>query len=764
VVYTGAVRRPRLRFLIASAILSGLAVGLAVGGGVVLFPEIGAWAVRSRVVPRVERELGRTVAVGRVEVGQGRVVLRDVVVSGADDAPDAPLARVAHVSAEYDFWDTLRGRMRVGHVVVEGLRGHVVRHADGRDNVRDVIARLRQRMGGAEGAGAEPGSSSGVSLRPSSLALRDASFEIVDTPGGVRVSVAGMSASLAADGAIEAELRDVAVRTDLGPGAALGLARITTDLSAPLESAVVRIENGSVVATRGITLSSVAGTVAPEGHTALRLDLAGSYGGATEPLWTAAGRIDLAAQTASIDLRADQFTFDRLDSVLRDSAVVDYDQTSLSAAMHLDVDPARVVFDGKFRLDGLSVFHPMLATKPVQDIEVDGDVEGHFDRATRTLTVTRGELTSRDLAFRIDGFISLPGGLEPGATANGPGPAVATTAAAPGAPTTEVRRERPRLAAHLVVPPVPCQSLLEAVPDAMVPYLEGFSLRGTFEADVRTAIDWANLEATVLDGKVDIFGCRAREDSEDPIAERLAGSFMHYVEVERDVWLSFVIGPENPDFVPITDVSPYILKAFMTTEDSRFYDHDGFIPREFRSALVKNLESGYFAFGASSITMQTVKNVLLYREKTLARKLQELFFTWYIETQLEKDRIFEIYVNAIEYGPGLYGIGPATRHYFGKHPRDVGPVEAAFLASILPSPKPRYKQYCDDKLSRTSEIKIQRILGYMHERGRLTDEEYEAARVTPLVFDRTEAGPARECKRMVKRAIENARPTNPMRK
>jgi hypothetical protein len=764
-----------MRFLIAGAILAGLGVGLAVGGGVVLVPEIGAWAVRSKVVPRVERELGRKVTVGRVEVANGRVVLHDVVVSGADDAADAPLARVAHVSAEYDFWDTLRGRMRVGHVVVVGLHGHVVRHDDGRDNARDLIARLRQRMGGAQGAGGEPGTSSGVSLRPSSLALRDASFEIVDTPGGVRVNVAGMRASLAADGSVEAELRDVAVRTDLGPGAAVGLARVTTDVSAPLERAVVRIEDGSVAATRGITLSSVAGTIAPEGGTALRLDLAGSYGGATEPLWTAAGRIDLAAQTASIDVRADQFTFDRLDSVLRDSAVVDYDRTSLSAAMHLDVDPARVVFDGRFLLDGLSVFHPMLATKPVQDIDVAGDVEGQLDRATRTLTVTRGELTADKVAFRIDGFVSLPGGLEPGAASDVPTTAVAAadvpgaagapaTAGAPAAPATEVRRERPRLAARLVVPPVPCQSLLEAVPEAMIPYLEGFSMRGTFEADVRAEIDWANLEATVLDGKVDIFGCRAREDSEDPIAERLAGSFMHYVEVERDVWLSFIIGPENPDFVPITDVSPYILKAFMTTEDSRFYDHDGFIPREFRSALIKNLETGYFAFGASSITMQTVKNVLLYREKTLARKLQELFFTWYIETQLEKDRILEIYVNAIEYGPGLYGIGPATRHYFGKHPRDVGPVEAAFLASILPSPKPRYKQYCDDKLSRTSEIKIQRILGYMHERERLTDEEYEAARVTPLVFDRTEAGPARECKRMVKRAIENARPTNPMLK
>jgi hypothetical protein len=730
------------RFLVIGAILAGLGVGFALGG-IALFPRVGAWVIRGKVVPRLEQELGRKVTVDGIEVTRGRVVLRDMVVAGANDAPDAPLARIATVIADYDFWDTVQGEVRLGHVVVDGLQVHVVRHADGSDNVRDLADRLRQRLGAAASPGGASGGGARVSLRPASLVLSNATFQATDAAAGVRASAAGVSATLSEDGMVEAELRDVAVSTDIGPGATLGRARVTTDLSAPLEQAVVAIEGGSVRATEKVTLSAVTGTVAPSGGTALRLDLTGSYGGATEPLWKARGRIDVAAQTASIDVAAEEFTFDRLDSVLRDSAVVEYEDTSLGAAMHVEVDPARVVFHGDFRLDGLSVFHPMLATKPAREISVAGDVEGDFDRATRVLTVKHGALSAGKVAFELAGSMHLPGGLEPDGQ----------------------RRAEPRVAAHLLVPPVPCQSVLDAIPDAMVPYLENFTMQGTFEADVRLAIDWANLEATELDGELDIFGCRAREQgSEDPIAERLAGSFMHYVEEERDVWISFVIGPENPDFVPLAEVSPHILNSFMTTEDSRFYDHKGFIPREFKSALIKNLQAGYFRFGASSITMQTVKNVLLYREKTLARKLQELFLTWYIETQLEKDRIFEIYVNAIEYGPGLYGIGPAMRHYFGKHPRDASPVEAAFLSSILPSPKQRYKQYCEDRLWRTSEVKIQRILTYMHERDRLTDEEYEAARATPLVFDRAEAGPERECKRMVRRAIENARPTNPMLK
>ncbi|MBP6847420.1 MAG: transglycosylase domain-containing protein, partial [Kofleriaceae bacterium] len=182
----------------------------------------------------------------------------------------------------------------------------------------------------------------------------------------------------------------------------------------------------------------------------------------------------------------------------------------------------------------------------------------------------------------------------------------------------------------------------------------------------------------------------------------------------------------------------------------------------FRTALVKNLEAGKFKFGASSITMQTVKNVLLYRQKTLVRKFEELFLTWAIENFLEKDRIFEIYVNAIEYGPALYGIGPAARAYFGKPASEITPKEAAFFSSILPNPKERYKQYCKGELRRQTEDKIGRILAKMLERQRLTQEEYDAAVATPLVFVKDGTETEAECLKRADRALKNARPTNPM--
>jgi len=154
--------------------------------------------------------------------------------------------------------------------------------------------------------------------------------------------------------------------------------------------------------------------------------------------------------------------------------------------------------------------------------------------------------------------------------------------------------------------------------------------------------------------------------------------------------------------------------------------------------------------------------VLLYREKTLARKLQELFLTWHVENTLDKDRIMEIYLNVIEYGPDLYGIGPAAHEYFGKAPKDLQPQEAAFFSSILPNPKDRYRQYCQNTLTKWTEDKIQRQLGKMFERKQLTPEEYERATQTPLIFVKSSSESEEDCLKRVKKAIKNARPTNPL--
>ena len=121
----------------------------------------------------------------------------------------------------------------------------------------------------------------------------------------------------------------------------------------------------------------------------------------------------------------------------------------------------------------------------------------------------------------------------------------------------------------------------------------------------------------------------------------------------------------------------------------------------------------------------------------------------------------EIYLNVIEYGPGLYGIGPAAKHYFGKPAKDLNAVEAAFFSTILPNPKDRYKQYCAGTLTKWTTSKIERILNIMLKRDRLTQAEYDTAIATPLLFVKDGSETEEDCLKRVKKAIKNARSTNP---
>ena len=133
---------------------------------------------------------------------------------------------------------------------------------------------------------------------------------------------------------------------------------------------------------------------------------------------------------------------------------------------------------------------------------------------------------------------------------------------------------------------------------------------------------------------------------------------------------------------------PYELKqAVILAEDSRFYEHQGFDFIAFKEAMDYNLERGRFALGASTISQQTTKNLLLSDSRNPLRKWHELILTWDMERHLSKDRILEIYLNIAEFGRGIYGAEAAARAYWNKPAAQLTWVEAAELAATLPSPK-----------------------------------------------------------------------------
>ena len=488
------------------------------------------------------------------------------------------------------------------------------------------------------------------------------------------------------------------------------------------------------------------------------LNLAGGYGGVPGQLWTAKGDLDPNNSIAHVDLEAAKFQLDRLAPILAQSAVVDYQATAIDTKIHVDVDRAGAKFDGGFHLTGLNVGHPYIADKEVHDLDLSGQIVGSFDRETRKLLLTKGDFVSRNVPFSITGSAIAPKVLHlelEGVRKNADG--------TERTPPMRGPHGIEQVTMRLVIPPIDCQRMLDAFPVEMVPYMHGYKVRGVFDVDIHSAIDWYDLDALELAGHVAINKCKVVDEPADS-PKRLKDEFEQYVETEKGEWMSFVVGPTNPDFVPLDQVSPYLLKSIQSSEDFGFYKHHGFIPSEFRTALISNLKKEKFAAGASSITMQMVKNVLLFREKTLARKLQELFLTWQVENTLEKDRIFEIYLNVIEFGPELYGIGPAAKYYFGKPAKELNPVEAAFFSTILPNPKDRSSQYCHNELTKWTKTKIEHILANELHRNQLTQEEFDKASVTPLLFYKTfDSESPEDCMKRVKKAIKNARPTNPLR-
>jgi membrane peptidoglycan carboxypeptidase len=192
-------------------------------------------------------------------------------------------------------------------------------------------------------------------------------------------------------------------------------------------------------------------------------------------------------------------------------------------------------------------------------------------------------------------------------------------------------------------------------------------------------------------------------------------------------------GPATASWVPLAELSPYVESALLVTEDGRFYRHDGFDDRAIESAIRANTSAGRFVRGASTLSMQLAKNLYLTREKTLARKLQEAALTVLLEQSFEKRELLELYVNSVEFGPGVYGIGPAAEYYFRTEASQLGAAQAFFLASILPAPTRQYFG-ADGRLSPARAALVRRLLEIAKQRKLLGDHELAVALASELVF------------------------------
>ena len=165
-------------------------------------------------------------------------------------------------------------------------------------------------------------------------------------------------------------------------------------------------------------------------------------------------------------------------------------------------------------------------------------------------------------------------------------------------------------------------------------------------------------------------------------------------------------------WVPLSRISPHLIKAVLTSEDQKFFEHNGFDWDAAEAAFHHNLRSER-KIGASTISMQTARNVFLWQERTWLRKTLEAYFTFLIEVFWGKDRILEVYFNVIEWGDGVFGCADAAQKYFKHPPRKVSPIESAWMAAILPNPR-KWSSNPSSKLVETRQARILNSMRLIH--------------------------------------------------
>lgn len=184
----------------------------------------------------------------------------------------------------------------------------------------------------------------------------------------------------------------------------------------------------------------------------------------------------------------------------------------------------------------------------------------------------------------------------------------------------------------------------------------------------------------------------------------------------------------NRDVVTVGDISPALKRAVLAIEDSHFYTHKGINPTSIGRALLANLEEGRTVEGASTVTMQLVKNLFLTPERSISRKVAEAVLSLRIEQIFTKTQILEMYLNQVYWGHNTYGVETAAQSYFNKSASDLSLAESAMMAGLIQAPE-SYSPFINYEVSKQRQAIV---LGRMRTLNWITEEEYEAARAEPI--------------------------------
>lgn len=379
-----------------------------------------------------------------------------------------------------------------------------------------------------------------------------------------------------------------------------------------------------------------------------------------------------------------------------DFGLLDVARASLSTRSHLvltaEGDSLRV--DGEGKIHNLSVRSAALSDEPVAGLELAFRLKGDGRLDGSRLHVDTGEIDLGALRVLAEGDYERSNGAH-------------------------------RVRGGFEVPLTACQSMLDSIPKGLVPKLSGMRMAGSFALKGKASFDTSHLDrGFLLDWDISNT-CRVTEAPPEINVQRFHHAFTRTAYDPQGRPEPLEAGPGTAPWVPLGSISKFMEVAVLTTEDGGFHRHHGFDQEAIRNSIRENLRKHKFVRGASTISMQLAKNLYLDRGKNLSRKLQEAILTMYLEQELTKEQMLELYFNVVEFGPMIYGVGPAAKYYFDASASELSLGQALYISSIMPNPKVQHFG-AGNAVAAGWMSYLRKLMKIARDRNRITEEELDA--------------------------------------
>jgi hypothetical protein len=628
--------------------------------------------------------------------GLRTLVARGVEVFGAPPFDSEPIVRADRIVVRlggpgHGFWEPVE--VTADGLDVEYLRTGAADNLSGQPSVAPPSLASGNRRSQRE--------------VPVAIAIRRARVHgAVVLPGGLRIDFRTPNAGFqrSAQGEESALLRDLVL--EVGGATTLRASEVAIEslhgvqVTATGRGASLVIPGGGVLAEDATVEARFAGQAV-----SVELRRADAHGASPGLLMSAR----TAGDVAELQVEARDWPLRALGVVAEPRGVGLHDaRADLHLVASFDMERRRVPFQVEGQVRGLEIHHPAVDRTPWRDVGTEIHVSGQVAIATGRVDIESAELRALGVRLDVKGWAELL-----------------------GTPRGEFTISTPRAA------PLPCSSLLAAQAQPVRQALEGLTLGGKLGVAVAFSFDAAAWETLTLDVRIEP-RCTVKTDPQ--VLAGLTPALLRETPA-GPLAPSLPLGKYHPDFASLGEMPSHLPAAFLTSEDSRFFAHNGFDIEMIRHALVQDLETRTFGRGASTITQQLAKNLFLSPHRTLARKLEETVLAWRLHSLLGKDRILELYLNVIDLGPGIRGVRQAARAYFGKELRQLRPIESAYLAALTPNPHVLARRFRDGHVDDGWLQRLHDLLAMMRRGGRLTAEELAASRGSKPALRRLDKEP-----------------------